>query len=228
MKDNERTTPTLSIIDGNGPSSNQNQKDIPNPQVRKKTSRNKNKDGFYESECRVCGLKLFSKGPQKKLCSRECLRKDQNNLYKQNKKIGKKKKSNQETFCLNCNKQILKFKGLRKYCNDICKKEFINKKHEKFESKTKELGKTKVGAIQEMLVCADLIKRGYDVFRAICSSCPCDIIILKDNKSLRVEVTTGYITSANGYIKIPTKDYSKFDIIAIVLGNGKIVYDPEF
>ncbi len=194
--------------------------------LRNRTSREKNKDGLYESLCRVCGIKLLSKGPQKKLCSKECLRIDANNAYKNGKRY--KKRDKKELLCENCNKIIPNPHTFRKYCNEQCQKEFIKKKHEKFESTTKELGTTKVGAIQEMLVCADLIKKGYDVFRAICSSCPCDIIILKNNQLLRVEVTTGYITSANGYVKIPTKDYSKFDILAIVLGNSEIIYDPIF
>jgi hypothetical protein len=81
-----------------------------------------------------------------------------------------------------------------------------------------------VGAIHELIVCTDLLKRGYHVFRAMSPACPCDVAVLCNKQLLRVEVTTGAI-SGNGNISHPTKDASKFDILAIVIG-GEVEYRP--
>lgn len=47
------------------------------------------------------------------------------------------------------------------------------------------------GALAELLVAADLMARGYEVFRAVSPSASCDLTALKDGLSLRVEVRTG-------------------------------------
>lgn len=49
-----------------------------------------------------------------------------------------------------------------------------------------------VGAIAEMAVCADLLRHGYAVFRAISPACYCDILAKKDNSILEIEVRTGF------------------------------------
>ena len=43
-----------------------------------------------------------------------------------------------------------------------------------------------VGAISELVVCVDLAKKGYEVFRAISPSCSCDLIARKNNICRRI------------------------------------------
>ena len=50
-----------------------------------------------------------------------------------------------------------------------------------------------IGALGELAVCADLLSRGYEVFRAVSPSCSVDVIAQKNGKISRVEVKTGYI-----------------------------------
>ena len=58
-----------------------------------------------------------------------------------------------------------------------------------------------IGAISELMVSADLLKKGYEVFRAVSPSCSCDLAILRDTKA---------------------------DIIAIVIHKeSSIVYEPK-
>jgi Holliday junction resolvase len=45
--------------------------------------------------------------------------------------------------------------------------------------------------VSELLVAADLTKRGFHVFRALSSAAPFDLVAHKDQETLRVEVTTG-------------------------------------
>jgi hypothetical protein len=53
-----------------------------------------------------------------------------------------------------------------------------------------------VGAMTELLICADLIRRGYDVFRAVSPACYCDIIARKEEVTLNVEARTGFKSGA--------------------------------
>ena len=84
-----------------------------------------------------------------------------------------------------------------------------------------------VGAIGEMTACADLLKRGFEVFRSVSATCSCDLIILKNKKLLRVEVRTGTTNQITGRISVPkTKlKLEKYDIFATIV-NGIIYYAP--
>jgi len=86
------------------------------------------------------------------------------------------------------------------------------------------------GAIGELLVAADLLQKGYHVFRAQSPSCPCDLAILKDNRLLRVEVRTGHRSRATGKVYPPVKDNlsnGKYDLyVQVVHGPLEITYFP--
>lgn len=82
-----------------------------------------------------------------------------------------------------------------------------------------------VGAINELLVCSDLLSKGYHVFRSVSQSCPCDLIILDKGSALRVEVKTGRMNK-DGSVSSPNKaDKSNYDVLATVVG-ARIFYDP--
>jgi hypothetical protein len=83
-----------------------------------------------------------------------------------------------------------------------------------------------VGAMHELLVCADLLKRGYAVFRSVSPNAYCDMLMAKDGAILRVEVTTGCRT-ISGSLSFPPKK-NRFDLLAIVEKNWRITYLPEF
>jgi len=72
-----------------------------------------------------------------------------------------------------------------------------------------------VGALHEIVVCADLLRRGYHVFRAISPSCPCDLIATRNGDSLRVEVTTGSY-GRDDAVSYPRHKVERFDLIAVV------------
>jgi len=62
-----------------------------------------------------------------------------------------------------------------------------------------------VGAMSELIVSVDLMKKGYSVFRAISPACFCDIIAVKNGKMLKVEVRTAYKNLVTGNLSFPTK-----------------------
>lgn len=82
-----------------------------------------------------------------------------------------------------------------------------------------------VGAISELKVAADLLGKGFEVFRALSPSCSCDLAILRNGTLVRVEVTTGHRTG-NGRVTHPSKA-SRYDVLAVALSDGTIHYDPE-
>ena len=61
----------------------------------------------------------------------------------------------------------------------------INIEIEKLSTATK-------GAIAELCVATDLMKKGYAVFRALSPNCFCDLVVYKDGISFYIEVRTGY------------------------------------
>jgi len=83
------------------------------------------------------------------------------------------------------------------------------------------------GAIGEMKVGADLMHRGYYVYRCLSPTGPCDLIAMDGGRLWRVEVKMAY-RGAEGGITPPTIRRPKsFDVLACVLPDGSIVYEPD-
>lgn len=75
------------------------------------------------------------------------------------------------------------------------------------------------GAASEMVVGADLLMAGYEVYRAMSPSSPCDLLIMKDGVTRRVEVRTGRRNPTTGSVFCPTsqKDVGRYDVLAIYI-----------
>jgi hypothetical protein len=74
----------------------------------------------------------------------------------------------------------------------------------------------KAGSISELLVCADLMAKGWDVYRAMDATCSCDLMCVKTGAVIRIEVKTG--TRERGRaLSLHTK-IGKFDVLALVDG----------
>jgi hypothetical protein len=69
----------------------------------------------------------------------------------------------------------------------------------------------RTGAASELVVCVDLIRRGYDVFRAVSAQCCCDLIAVKGINVLRVEVRT-----AHGTKGMSASKRGHYDVLAVV------------
>jgi len=134
-------------------------------------------------------------------------------------------------ICVHCEKEIPYHRARRhaKFCSDKCYKEFQHKiyKENKNCCDNEKISKGNTGALQELLVSADLFRKGYNVFRSLSPSCPCDLVAFKNERQiLMIEVTTGY-RNADGKISCsPKKQTYKYDILAIVVHSGEIEYRP--
>lgn len=79
------------------------------------------------------------------------------------------------------------------------------------------------GAISEILVSADLMAKGYAVFRALSMSCFCDIISIKDKNIYRIEVRTGYI-SGSGTVSFDHNTHGEIDLFGVYVPRKKECY----
>lgn len=84
-----------------------------------------------------------------------------------------------------------------------------------------------IGAACELLVSADLLRRGWDVYRAVASNCDSDLIILKGRTCARIEVKSAVIDK-RGRVRHKPLDKNKHEILALVfLRDFRIEYTPE-
>lgn len=125
-----------------------------------------------------------------------------------------------------CRKTFLK-KGKtwkKKYCSNDCLK--LDTGTQTFFNETKVLNSSKLGAISEVYVAFDLMKKGYDVYRALSPSSDSDLVAIKKDVVLTVEVKTGKYNSTGGFNYC--KKNIKSSITAVVLyRDSKIIYIPD-
>lgn len=116
--------------------------------------------------------------------------------------------------------------ALRRYCSEACQR--LDNYQRRYLTPASTLPTGTSGAISELIAGADLLRRGYDVFRALSPACSCDLIAQRGGELLRIEVRTGRRLAAGGldYSKNAT-DAGRFDHYCIVVDAGKeIVYVP--
>jgi hypothetical protein len=115
----------------------------------------------------------------------------------------------------------------QKYCSKACSKGATSKRWKDLNPE-KALGTSpgSIGAAHEMLVCVDLLRRGYHVYRSVSPSAIFDLVVFRGDEMLSVEVTTGRYSPQGGIAHSP-KDSSKFDVLAVVMRDGKIIYQPD-
>jgi hypothetical protein len=108
--------------------------------------------------------------------------------------------------------------GTKVYCSPECRKSYG--KRQQFDTY---VPCGTIGALGELLVAADLLRRGYEVFRSVSPNCSADIVIHRDGKNRRVEVRTGFVQNSG---KIIANRVHQADILAIVLVD-RVVYEPK-
>lgn len=83
-----------------------------------------------------------------------------------------------------------------------------------------------VGTISELLVAADLLARGWEVYRPVRPSRGHDILAMKDGAIKTVEVRSAK-RNAEGYIVYPRNDLKPADHLALVVTGEPITYRPD-
>jgi hypothetical protein len=129
--------------------------------------------------------------------------------------------------CQRCGKEFLKthYVSLYAYCSKKCS---MDGKHweDRFVDPP-EIGTTgTIGAIHELRVCVDLMSKGWDAFRALSPHGPIDVVAIKGDRVIRIQVRKARETVDGKYYFGKPKDGSPHDMIALSFSTGKVVYLP--
>lgn len=134
-----------------------------------------------------------------------------------------------ERTCKLCGKTWTRPDSYRvSYCSAPCRSAAAKAKQQEMNPRLNLISTGTVGAMHELVVCVDLLRRGYEIFRAVSPSCSCDLVALCNGKSVRIEVRTGYANKSGGFTWTNQgRDVHKYDVVAVVLHAGGIKYLPE-
>jgi len=125
--------------------------------------------------------------------------------------------------CEVCNKEFSSIRENKKTCSGDCHRKRVNTTSGRLVNEKISTGN--VGAMSELFVSADLLKKGYAVFRSLSPACFCDLIVVKDNQIFRVEVKTGYLNENTNNLSIATSKYAeKIDWYGVYERNTGIIY----
>ena len=135
-----------------------------------------------------------------------------------------------ERACAKCGKAIpeTRHKSAR-YCDMKCLKSHSLEKWRVKHGASLGLSTSTTGAVGELIVAVDLMKRGLDVFRALSPSSSCDLAFLFRGRLIRVDVRTGYV-GGDGKPRFhkAKKDAGRSDIYACVVhAENAIYYLPD-
>ena len=156
------------------------------------------------------------------------------------------KRNSRTISCLYCGGKFMAKAVNQRYCSLQCARNFKRekyfndhprkpakhwsiKKREEYKKITNGLPPATSGAISELIACADLLHKGYYVFRTISANSPYDIIATKNGTILKIEVRTGTVLK-NGKISVNKHTNHENDLAdhwAIYRRETKqIVYEP--
>lgn len=137
--------------------------------------------------------------------------------------------------CPVCNKPLSEERTKRRatYCSNECSRKSEHQKYTARNGDRPRLPSGTTGAISELIVAADLLRRGYEVFRALSPSCSCDLAVLRNGQLLRVEVRSASLSVGGKWMY--SRDRLNFpgtggpvraDVLAVRLYSGPIEYYP--
>lgn len=107
------------------------------------------------------------------------------------------------------------------YCSYECSRERQRRDYRKRNPIVTGLPSGVIGALSELRIAADLLQKGYEVFRSVSPACSCDLAVLKDGMLKRIEVRTAHY-QGNGKLGITTARLhnSKFEVLALITQDG--------
>lgn len=132
--------------------------------------------------------------------------------------------------CLNCKSPLgSPVHGMTKFCSIRCRLDYHPQKASLGPSvqKTRRINSGVAGAIGELLVSADLLTKGFEVYRAVSQSASCDPLALKQGETYRVEVRTKR-KDLKGGLSCTGRMSASIDILAMVVHDShpEIYYWP--
>ena len=105
--------------------------------------------------------------------------------------------------CAECKKEINCSQPNQKLCSEKCRDKYYCRGYLNY-SDDEQLSSGTAGAISELKVATKFLKDGYAIFRSLSPSCFCDLVAIKKEEIMYIEVRTGYLTTI-GSIAFPKK-----------------------
>ncbi len=133
------------------------------------------------------------------------------------------------TACDACGGAFKRPHKTKKYCSQKCQRVKVREKYRAMNPLSfPAFDTTAKGAYSELVVCTDLIRRGYSVFRSLSLCSECDVVAIRNGEIVRVEVKTAH-KSSSGKIMHPgiKHQIGKFDVLALVVSDTEIFYSPD-
>jgi len=122
--------------------------------------------------------------------------------------------------CRACGKDFLAKKSNAKFCSAACRP---SNKILRLRPKS-EMAPNKCGAHSELVACAYLLRKGYDVYRAVNWTAKANLVAVRGDEILRVQVKTGARLS-NGMFNYPKPSGEDHDLLIVVDHDGNIVIE---
>lgn len=129
-----------------------------------------------------------------------------------------------EKECKKCRKIFTPKHKAAQFCSKGCKMGYNYTRYTK--SETKGICSGTVGAIAELVVCADLMKKGFDVYRAVSPHAYADLIAIKDGRLYQFEVRTARYMD-DGKIFFPTTRLENKSVAVVTHTDNKVHYLTE-
>jgi len=129
-------------------------------------------------------------------------------------------------ICPQCGNEFRKRSHNAAYCSHSCAQEAKNAAHRKRNAVPDGICAADRGAYGELLVCCDLLHKGYDVYRSVSPAAKCDLVVIRPPIMYRIEVRTGHLQLHSGTMSYPkdrlTDEFT--DILAVVIQAKDVWY----
>lgn len=127
------------------------------------------------------------------------------------------------TVCPRCNSSFRTNNPHQVFCSGKCRKAH----HLDWESNGFDLSPGTTGAIGELTVALDLMKKGYEVHRAMSPCSSSDLIAIKDDRIYRFEVRSARKHKLTGKLMFSKRNVRAENIAVSILSEGTIEYQPS-
>ena len=129
-------------------------------------------------------------------------------------------------ICRECGKKFETNNKTKISCSLSCSRKFNRKKYNDINDTDINLTRNESGMLGELIVMQDLVRKGWNVYKAISGSAPVDLVAFKGDVIYKIEVKLGEM-SASGYVNFPKPRNLEYDLVAIAFRNGKVLYIPR-
>lgn len=131
--------------------------------------------------------------------------------------------------CSYCKKEFESKIGNNKFCSRSCRNNGATLNTVKYHRSDK-LDNSSIGAASEMIVCANLLFKGFEVFKAISPSATWDLIAIKPEQpiAIKLQIKTVNRYVSNDKVSTPGTNALNYDCLVVVIPEENYIeYRPD-